>query len=83
MPYPFGGHPTLGSYLLWAGQNNCEVQHGYMTTGAGKSVSLVRVTAPSGKFVTISGINQRDRLEPTKVAYLDRRLGLVSPWAAL
>ena len=42
---------------------------------------MTRITAPSGKHVIIVDYEQEERLLPTFVAHLDRRLGLTSPWA--
>ena len=80
--YPFGGHPTLGSYLAWAAQTaGCTVQTGYKLSKEGTTLSLTRVTAPNGKHVIVVDYAQDEYLVPTFVAYLDRRLGLKSPWA--
>lgn len=80
--YPFGGHPTLSAYLTWAAQEaNCTVQTGYRMPGEGGAVSMTRITAPNGKHVIIVDHAQDEKLVPTFIAYLDRRLGLRSPWA--
>ena len=80
--YPFGGHPTLNAYLIWTAQTaGCTVQSGYKLSKEGPALSMTRITAPSGKHVIIVDYEQEERLLPTFVAHLDRRLGLTSPWA--
>ena len=84
MAFPFGGHPTLGAYIAWAvKEQGCSVQSGYSTGPDGKAHSLTKIQAPSGKRVIIVGLKHSERLEPTKVAYLDRRLGVRSPYFSM
>lgn len=42
---------------------------------------MTRLIAPNGRHVVIVDYNQEELLVPTFIAYLDRRLGLKSPWA--
>ena len=44
-------------------------------------MSMVRITAPSGMHVILVDYDHDEHLLPTFVEYLDRRLGLKSPWA--
>jgi hypothetical protein len=46
-------------------------------------VTYTVITAPSGKFVVVPDVEQDERLTPTMVGYLDRRLGLDSKWPKL
>jgi len=81
MAYPFGGHPTLSEYLTWAARSaGCTVQTGYKLVGD-EVLSMTRVVAPSGRHVIVVDMAQDERLVPTYIAHLDRRLGLKSPWA--
>lgn len=80
MAWPFGGHPTFAQYLEWAVSERCTIQSGVDTN---HSISLTKITAPSGKWVIEAGTLPNDRLMPTTVGRLDRRLGLVSPWFGL
>jgi hypothetical protein len=76
--FPFGGHPTFSAYLTWAVQTaKCKVHTGYTKNS---KLSRTRIVAPSGKHVIVVGVKQSERLAPTFVAYLDRRLGLKCPW---
>ena len=80
--YPFGGHPKLSAYLTWAAQTaGCTVQTGYRLSKDGEALSMTRLIAPNGRHVVIVDYNQEELLVPTFIAYLDRRLGLKSPWA--
>lgn len=80
--WPWGGHPTLSEYLTWAAKEaKCSVQTGYMIGDDGQSLSLTRVTAPSGSHVIIADLDQNERLVASYIAHLDRRLGLKSPWS--
>jgi hypothetical protein len=78
--YPFGGHPTFADYLAWAIQQGCKIQSGVDTQ---HSIGVTKITAPSGKWVIEPGTLPNDRLMPTTVGRLDRRLGLISPWFGL
>jgi hypothetical protein len=49
----------------------------------GQTHSLTRIVGPNGKSVIVPGVKQTDRLGPTTVSYLDRRLGLQSPWFSI
>lgn len=77
MAFPFGGHPTFGTYLQWAVEQGCKVQTGVDTQ---HSVRVTKIIAPSGKWVVEAGTLPNDYLTPTVVGRLDRRLGLISPW---
>ena len=76
-PFPFGGHPTFARYLEWAREQGCTVEIGVDTED---SIPLVKIIAPSGSWVVEAGTSLDDRLVPTTIGRLDRRLGLTSPW---
>ncbi len=81
--FPFGGHPQFADYCDWALQQGCKVQSGYTVTPDGKTMSVTRITAPSGKWVYEVGTQQGEFLVPTTIARLDRRLGLKSPFFSI
>lgn len=99
MAYPFGGHPTFSSYCTWAASLGCsvitrpiepiadsdeaETSEDGAEEDAPTTMCLTLITAPSGRYVIIADIAQDERLVPTMVAYLDRRLGLDSPFAKI
>jgi hypothetical protein len=80
---PFGGHPTFGRYLMWAAEQGCQAQSGFRMDSRGQTHTLTKITAPSGKSVVVPGVSQTEYLVPTMISYLDRRLGLSSPWFSL
>ncbi len=83
MSMPFGGHPTFVQYIAWAISQGCRVQSGIAQTPDGKVEKLTKIDAPNGKWVTAVGIDQRDFLVPTMIAWLDRRLGMKSPFFSI
>lgn len=82
MAAPFGGHPRLIEYLGWCSAQGCTNSSGY-TTKSGKTITYQVISCENGKHVVVSGINNNEYLMPTMVAYLDRRLGLDSPFAKI
>lgn len=83
MAAPFGGHPTLGIYADWALKQGCTVKYGTTMAPSGRAVSILKITAPSGKRVVATGTLQDEHLAPTTIARFDRRLGLKSPFFSL
>lgn len=83
MAVPFGGHPRLAEYLAWAREQGCDVKCGYQTDELGRAFSLLRIDAPSGRFILLHDMDQRERLVPSSIARLDRRLGLQSPFFSI
>jgi len=76
MAGPFGNHPTFGDYLRWAKEQGCAVTSGY-----GPGGPLTKILLPDAtRWVIESGTPQTEFLLPRQIAYLDRRLGLKSPW---
>jgi hypothetical protein len=59
-----------------------DVQTGISTGFDGKPVSLIRISNQT-RWVTIADMPQTEHLVPTYIAYLDRRLGLKSPWFSI
>lgn len=76
MAHPFGSI-SLGNYLHWARSVGCDCQTGY--TNPSGSV-FWEITAPSGRRVVIVDMQQGERLTSSYLNYLDRRLGLTSPF---
>ena len=84
MAQPFGGHPTLGDYIVWAQSIGCTVNQGYTNTQTGSPYSLTRIISPDReKWVIDVGTQHSDYLVPTTVARYDRRLGVKSPFFSL
>jgi len=83
MSAPFGGHPSFAQYLAWAKEQGCTIGHGVLMTKDGRSMSVTKITAPSGKWVHEIGTQHGEYLVPTTISRLDRRLGLTSPFFAI
>jgi hypothetical protein len=81
MAFPFGGHPNLATYIVWLNDTHKgTAQSGYSTDDKGQSHSLTKLSLPSGISVVVIDISQSENLAPSMVGYLDRRLGVKSPW---
>lgn len=83
MAAPFGGHPTLAHYIVWLREQGGRVESGFATDSKGKMHVVTKLTADNGKVVIVTGVKQEERLVPTMIGYLNRRLGLTSPWMAI
>ena len=78
---PFGGHPTLAQYCIWAQEQGCRVEQGIAIGDDGKPYNVTKIIHPaSGRWVIEAGTQHREHLAPTTVDRLDRRLGLNSPF---
>lgn len=76
MSAPFAPSPKFREYIEWARTHaNCDIKEG--TKGL---KSLVRITAPSGRYVHQVGVPDNETLSHSTVAHLDRRLGVNSPF---
>lgn len=81
MAFPFGGHPNLATYIAWLKDaHQGTAQSGYSTDEKGKAHTLTKLSLPSGSSVVVVGVSQGENLAPSVVGYLDRRLGVTSPW---
>ncbi len=84
MAFPFGGHPTFAMYMQWARETHqCKAASGFAADSSGKTHTVTQITAPDGKSVAVVGTKQTEHLAPTMVGYLDRRLGIESPWFSI
>lgn len=84
MAHPFGGHPTLASYIEWARAQGCIARSGIRSDEDGRVHTLTQLLRADKKaWVTVVGLRHDEHLAPTMVGYLDRRLGLTSPFAAM
>lgn len=84
MAHPFGGHPTLARYMWWAKEEHgCKAESGYAQDPDGKTHLVTKISTPQGNAVVVVGVKQSEFLVPTMVGYLDRRLGINSPWFSI
>jgi hypothetical protein len=70
MAVPFGGHPTLGGARVFISVDR-----------NGRSHEVLRI-AKDDCCVNIVDPDPAERLAPSTVAYLQRRLGIKTPFAA-
>ncbi len=75
MAAPFGRAPTFAQYLSWLVE--CGGGHRNVIVDGEAAIDL---TTAEGQMTTIVGIEADERLAPTMIAYLDRRLAVTSPW---
>ena len=81
MAFPFGGHPNLATYIVWLKETHKgTAQSGYSTDAKGQSLALTKLSLPTGTSVVVVGVSQSENLAPSVIGYLDRRLGVTSPW---
>ena len=83
MAVPFGGHPTISDIVEWARASGCTVetkvrQHAI----TGQPYESTEISNPKGGNVVLADPGHGERLEPSMVAYIQRRLGLRSHFAA-
>lgn len=80
MSYPFGGHPRLAEYLAWAGTDHgCTNSSGFRKVD-GRMETFVLIKNPNNKKHVFAYQAQTEYLTPSTVSYLDRRLGIESPF---
>lgn len=80
--HPFGGSfPTFAQYCTWAAQSGCSIRTGYQVIDDGEAIAITIIeSAANGTHAIEADLGQDERLVPSVVASLDRRLGLTSPW---
>jgi predicted PhzF superfamily epimerase YddE/YHI9 len=82
MAFPFGGHPTLGQFVEWAIQNNCSAEIKVQHRPTGQAYQVLEIRKSNGGSVAVAEPDLEERLEPSMVTYLQRRLGIKTPFAA-
>ena len=80
MAFPFGGHPTLAAYMHWAREQGFSAQSIAAPDDRGKTHTATKIFKEGGNSVVVVGVKQSEHLAPSMVGYLDRRLGVKSPW---
>ena len=76
--HPFQSSPTLGEYCDWLKREGGTVEPGENEWGA-----FLRLSYPKGRRdrrAIESVVDPDERLTPSKVTQLDRRLGVKSSW---
>ncbi len=82
MAHPFGGHPTFQEYLTWIRGEGFKYKSGYIALPGESSVTAVLIESPEGNpLLSIPDVDLDERLTPSTIERLDRRLGVKSPFA--
>lgn len=83
MAHPFGQAPRFNDYLEWARLNQgCTYKSGIMKVD-GTTETFILIENPANGKHTFEFMTVEERLTPSVVAGLDRRLGLDSPFPKL
>jgi hypothetical protein len=82
MAVPWGGHPALGRFIEWAKENGCTAEAKVRTDQSGRAFTSLEMVGPHGSRVAMVVTSMDERLVPSQVAYLQRRLGIKTPFAA-
>jgi hypothetical protein len=83
MSSPFGGHPTLGRYIAWIRNLGFEAKSGTGPDESGKTHTVTKIFKEGGSSVVVVGVDQTEHMVATMVGYLDRRLGVKSPFFSI
>jgi hypothetical protein len=82
--FPFGGHPPLRRYLEWARENGCTAEVKLRTHAlTGQPYRALEIINPAGGRVVLVNPDENEHLAPSMVTYLNRRLGVKSPFPAM
>lgn len=83
MAFPFGGHPTLGRFLEWARDNGCNAEIKLRTHSTnGRPYTVLEIVHSGGGRASVVNPDLQEHLVPSMVSYLQRRLGVKSPFPA-
>lgn len=74
---------TLAEYMYWLRQQGGHCKNGISTDEIVGMTPVIKLVAPSGRYVIHSGDNQLETLSPLTVEYFDRRLQLLSPFRSV
>jgi hypothetical protein len=80
---PFGGHPTLERFVEWAVSLGCKASIKVRRhSQTGRPYEVLEIVGPGGGSVAVTQPDPTEFLAPSQVAYLQRRIGLRSPFPA-
>ena len=79
MSAPFEQKPTFREYLKW-GRSVGFTDRACVT---GDFVAFVQITTPDGRIIPVTHIRLDERLWPEKISWLNRRTGVICPWAGM
>lgn len=81
MASPFGGHPKLKRFADWLVSVGCKAEvkvRNHSITG--QPYEVLELVSPSGSSVVVADPDMDEHLSPSMVSYLQRRLGVKSPF---
>lgn len=82
MAQSFGGHPTLMRFIEFAKEAGCTAKAYTRVSKGGRSVHVLRIEASTGAYVLVTNPDYLERLTPSNVTYLQRRLGIKTPFSS-
>jgi hypothetical protein len=83
MAAPFGGHPKLSRVVEWLKSAGCKADikvRNHAITG--QPYRSLEITSPAGSRAVLVNPDMDEHLAPSMVSYLQRRLGMKTPFPA-
>jgi len=75
--------PTLGAYMRWLESIGGKYRSGMQADQQRGMVPVTKLIGPDGRHVIVPGNDQSEVLSTYYVEYLDRRLGVLSPFRSV
>lgn len=79
----FGGHPTLQRMVEWLSEQGCEARVSVRTTERGRSYQILEIINPKGGRYIMAEPDFEERLVPSIVSQIQRRLCIATPFASM
>lgn len=83
MSFPFGGHPTLKQFLSFAQEHGCTAKLVTRTARDGHAYQVLEIRSNKGGNAVLVEPDETEHLTPSTVTYLQRRLGIKTPFSAM
>ena len=81
MSVPFGGHPKLKRFVDWLVSVGCKAEIKVRNhSQTGQPYQSLEISNPNNGRVAIANPDLEEHLTPSMVSYLQRRVGLKSPF---
>jgi len=83
MAYPFGGHPSFARMKERLLQLGCSIEKVEGTIiFQGRPIEILFILNPeNGRFLPLPNMSDEERLAPSLVEHIERRLGVVTGFA--
>lgn len=82
MAHNFGGHPTLMRFIEFSQSVGCSASAYTRVSRSGKASHILKIENSNGGQVLIEDPDYTERLTPSFITYLQRRLGIKTPFAS-